>query len=87
MIFLYNKKKVPGWSLGSIRGPGSSMGSIRVPFSEPMLLKYRACAQNHASRYLPNGVRYLPGGPVICPAKWRINCSSGPPFHTRRGSG
>ncbi len=46
----------PGVSLGSL----GAQGSIWAPFSEEMLLKYRACAQNQAARYLP-GLPGLPG--------------------------
>ncbi len=34
-------------------GSLGALGSIWAPFSEQMLLKYRACAQNLASRYSP----------------------------------
>ena len=40
-------------SFGPPLGPLGARASIWVPFSEQMLLKYRACAQNLVSRNLP----------------------------------
>ena len=50
----------PPWaSFGLPRAPCVLRAQFGAPFSEQMVLKYRACAQNQASRYLP-GLPALP---------------------------